>query len=122
MKKAISLMVAAMALVMMMSACTAHGTPTSLVGTWKMTEGSQVSAGYEYSMRIDDDDSVWGKYYRGENYSEWNHYADITKCTCMEMTLKDRYSSESYTSKYELSSSTLIITNDDGSVSKFERL
>ena len=124
MKKMISLFAAAVAMVVMMSACSVHGTPAGLVGTWKMTEYDGVSApsNQESLIRIDADDSLWNKYSYPGYSSDWAHGSDIIKCTCNEITTKSLYGEKKEsTVKYELSCNDLSITNDDDKVTKYVR-
>ena len=110
MKKIIVLFTAVMALAMILSSCTAAGTPAGLIGKWAYDDNS--NAGIE----IKDDDTVWGWSGSGSAKS-----GTITKCTCDEITIKSEVSglglsvASETTSKYELSCDTLVLKNDDTS-------
>ncbi|MBP5448557.1 MAG: hypothetical protein J6Y01_00400 [Spirochaetales bacterium] len=101
MKKIISLMAVVTALIMMLSACTPSGMPTSLVGVWK-TETEQYvynngsytdeTETYESYIEFTDDD-----YYISANTKERldeykndkkNHCSQIVKATCNELYVK----------------------------------
>ena len=101
MKKIISLMAVVTALIMMLSACTPSGMPTSLVGVWKTeTEEYVYNHGsytdetetYESYIEFTDDD-----YYISANTKERldefkndkkNHCSQIVKATCNELYVK----------------------------------
>ncbi len=130
MKKAISLMIAAMAMMVMMSACTPAGAPLSMVGEWKVTGGaiydsmfSFMPSGYsaELYLKVDNDDTVTMKsivsYQGNTNESGWGEFGKIKKCSCNEFYFED--SDEPV--KYEITGNAMTWKHDDDTVGTFEK-
>lgn len=102
MKKIINLLAAALAMVMMMSACSAVGTPTSLVGIWKLDD-NQGGSGY---MQITDDDHF--KTSSTKEALDSLTGFEIVKCTCNEIHIKSD-NGPTQIMQYELSGNSLTL-------------
>jgi hypothetical protein len=103
MKKAIGLMIAAMALAMMAVSCTPNGASLSLVGKWYYETGSVTNY-----MEIKKDDAIeWSA--KVGSVEQTGRKAKITKATCNKITFKyEDGSKEEMETLYELSGDNLI--------------
>ena len=98
MKKIISGLAILSMLLVMLASCTPNGTPLSLVGVWKADSDPVMY------MEITNKDEI----YYGSKKDNLQKAAEITKCTCDEITTKTGNIEE--TSKYELSGNNLTFT------------
>ncbi|MBQ3922808.1 MAG: hypothetical protein II707_05875 [Spirochaetales bacterium] len=103
MKKAIGLMIAAMALAMMAVSCTPNGASLSLVGKWYKESGNTT-----YYMEIKKDDTIWSSAKVGSGSESASvKTATIKKATCNKITVKPENGDEQEI-LYELSGDNLI--------------